>query len=493
MHILVGGIIQESNTFSPMMSTMENFRDHIFLIGKEMESICTENEISGFFDAASKEKVSIEPTLFGSAVSSGTFTKGALFELKNTLFSRIKQTKKKYDGVYFALHGAMVSEAIDDVEGELIEGIRDLIGKHIPFVVSLDLHANITKRMIMGVDGIVGFKTYPHVDFFETGFRAAKLLFSIVRDEIHPTVVMKKIPMIVPAENSQTSYGPFADLWKEASAGEKKGNSILTSLFLVQPWLDIHEMGSAVVVVGQDEHKANEEAERLAQLAWEKRHEFDIDLYSVRQIVELALEKSKDVPLVISDSADSPGAGATGDSNVVLKKLLELGVENKLACLVPIVDKQAVGKAIEVGVGERVTVDVGYSLNRNQGKPISVTGTVTKIGDGRFVLKGGYAKNTVASMGRSVVLQIGKISLLIGERATFMGDPSMYRSMGLEPTEVDIVLVKSANQFRADYEGISNNIYILDTPGCSPTNLKRLNYSKIERPLYPFDDHFNWK
>lgn len=491
MRILVGGIIQESNTFSPVVSTMEDFRNHFFLVGDEIKSIHTKNEIGGFYAAASEEKVSIEPTIFGSAVSSGVFKKEALMELKSLLFSKIEQSNS-YAGVYFALHGAMVSQEVSDVEGELIEGIRHLIGDHIPFVVSLDLHANITKRMIKHVDGLVGFKTYPHVDFFETGYRAAKLLFSIIRGEIHPVVVMKKIPMIVPAENSQTSHGPFADLWREASEGEENRDSILTSLFPVQPWLDIHEMGTAVVVVGQDEQKANQEAERLARLFWQKRHEFNIELFSVQEVVKKALNKLEDAPYVISDSADSPGAGATGDSNVVLRDLLELGVQEKLVSFIPVVDPKAVERAIDAGVGNEVTVNVGYSLNRRQGKPIRVTGNVTKIGDGRFVLKGGYAKNTVANMGRSVVLQIGKVSLLIGERATFMGDPSMYRSMGLEPKEADLVVVKSANQFRADYEGISKNIFILDTPGCSPANLERLEFKKIERPLYPFDDDFDW-
>ncbi|MBP1989431.1 M81 family metallopeptidase [Paenibacillus eucommiae] len=493
MRIWVGGILQESNTFSPKKASMDDFYSHIYFVGSELEKVTISNEFNGFRQAAAEVNAAYTPGFLCQAVSSGVFEKQSFEQLKELLRQQVKQAIG-CDGVYFALHGAMVAEGCDDVEGELIHEIRQVIGSDIPLVISLDLHANVTQRMVGLVNGIVGYRTYPHIDFIETGYAAGKLLFSIVSKEKQPSIALRKIPMIVPAENSQTMRGPFADLWKEAEAGEQRGDSLATSLYPVQPWLDIEEMGSAIVVVGEDQARAEQEADRLAELFWNKRHEFDIKLVQVSDIVQLALREKGEGPFVISDSADSPGAGSTGDSNYVLRQLLELGVQDQLSCLLTMVDAPAVDKAIAAGVGQQVELTVGHTLSPGYGEPFTVTGIVSIIGDGNFYFQGGtVAKNTQGHMGRCVVLKIGRISVLLKEMAVFTGDPGMYRSVGLEPLQADIVLVKSANQFRADYEGISKHIYILDTPGSSTANLTSLTFHKLQKPFFPFEDNFNWK
>ncbi|MCU6709851.1 M81 family metallopeptidase [Paenibacillus sp. J5C_2022] len=489
--MLVGGISQESNTFSPSPSTMDDFRSQLFVQGEELEKMNVANEINGFYQAAREEGVTCIPTLFGHAVSSGVFKREALQELKLLLEDHLRKAGD-YDGVFFAFHGAMVAEGCDDVEGELLGVIRSVIGKDVPLVISLDLHANVTRRMIQQVNGLIGFRTFPHIDFVQTGSRAAKLLFSIMRRGVAPAVAMVKVPMIVPAENGQTMHGPFAELWREAVKGEQSGDAIATSLFPVQPWLDIQEMGFASVVVGADECSAQKEAERLADLAWQLREQFDVQLYSVEEAVALALSCPSGAPVVVSDSADSPGAGSTGDSNAVLKRLLDMGMEHTLTCLMTMVDAPAVDKAIASGVGTAIKLSLGYSVHTSGGEPLFVEGTVRRIGDGKFRFGQGYAENTVGDMGRCVVFQVGTITVLLSEKPTFTGDPAMYRSMGLEPLVYDMVMVKSANQFRAEYEKLSDRIYILDTPGSSTANLLSLPYNRIERPMYPFEQTFHW-
>ncbi|WP_028550678.1 M81 family metallopeptidase [Paenibacillus sp. UNC451MF] len=499
--VLIGSLIQESNTFTPARSSMEDFYRHHWVIGEAIRDLRTENELWGFMREAVDEGIEAIPVLSANAVSSGMLTAQAFAELKTSLRELLQTAFRdagSCDGVYFALHGAMVAEDCDDTEGELIAVIRQCIGPDIPLVVSLDLHANVTRNMVRQVDGLVGFRTYPHTDFAETGRRAAKLLFATVRGEIGPIVIMRKLPLIVPAENSQTTSGPFAEMWAEAEAGEERGDSLVTSLFPVQPWLDIEEMGSTVVIVGDARRKeaAIEEAERLASLFWEMRKEFDIRLCSVQEVVEKLWQlQPGEGPMVVSDSADSPSAGSLGDSNAVLQGLLASGIYESYSCLITMVDTPAVMKAITSGVGQEVTLSLGgavSSMDSNRRiRPIEAKGIVRRIGDGRFFLKGGYAKNTEAFMGRCVVFDIGRISVLITERATFSGDPSMYRSMGLEPCEADLVMVKSANQFRVDYGKMTRHIYILDTPGYSTANIKALSFRKIARPFYPFDD--DWK
>lgn len=504
MNILIGSIIQESNTFSPIRSTMEDFRRHHWLAGVAVRSLQVENELRGFMDTAEAEGVRTVPVVSANAVSSGIMTAEAFAELKASLQSLLQEALERsgeaVDGAYFALHGAMVAEGCDDTEAELAAMIRQAVGPDVPFLVSLDLHANVTRELVRQVDGIVGFRTYPHTDFAETGRRSAELLFAAVRGEVKPYTVLRKLPLVVPAENSQSSHGPFAELWGEAEAGEARGDSLATSLFPVQPWLDIDEMGSAVVVVG-DARKgeaAVREAERLADAFWARRESFGIDLYSVEAIIaKLRQGEPGRGPFVVSDSADSPSAGSIGDSNAVLRGLIDAGLHRTHRCLLTVVDAEAVDQAIAAGVEQDLSLRVGYAFTPGNpqplGEPMEVQGKVRRIGDGRFRMSGGYAKGTEAFMGRCVVFEVGLLSVLLTERATFSGDPAMYRSMGLEPSEADLVMVKSANQFRADYGSLSDRIYILDTPGYSSANLKRLPFRKLARPFYPIDEPLNWR
>ncbi|WJH32530.1 M81 family metallopeptidase [Paenibacillus sp. CC-CFT747] len=504
MKILIGSIIQESNTFSPVRSTMDDFYRHHWLMGEAVRGITTENELKGFLVAAGEEGVETFPVLSANAVSSGMLTADAFREMKEVLRRRLQEAVREagtVGGVYFALHGAMVAEGTDDTEAELAGIIRQTAGPGVPLVVSLDLHANVTRALVRQVDGLVGFRTYPHTDFYETGKRAARLLFAAVRGEIRPFVTMRKLPLIVPAENSQSTSGPFAELWMEAEKGEARGDSLVTSLFPMQPWLDIEEAGSTVVVVGDARRREDgvREAERLADLFWSLRKAFDVRLLSLEEMIGLVRSCSraeKEGPLVFSDSADSPSAGSTGDSNAVLKALLESGLHRSRSCLLTMVDPAAVDRAVEAGVGQELILPLGYGCEGSAGSrfglPLEVQGRVRRIGDGRFTLQGGYAKNTEAFMGRCAVFETGRVSVLLTERPTFSGDPAMYRSMGLEPLDADVVVVKSANQFRADYEKLARSISILDTPGYSSANLKSLPFRRVNRPFYPLDDPEDW-
>ena len=494
MNIVIGGIIQESNTFSEARPGLRDFQQHYFRIGNELlEPQSAENELAGFLRAAAEEgsEVNLLPTLFTQAVSSGKVPRGTLNELKRLLLAQLEQIPA-CDGILFSLHGAWVAEDADDADGEIVEAIRSRVGPDVPIVITLDSHANVTRKIAEAVDGIAGYRTFPHIDYAETGYRAAKMLFRIVRGESKPHLAMRKVPMIVPAERHETYRGPMAELWAEARKGEQSGHSALTSLFLVQPWLDIAEMGCTVTVMHEDARTAEQEADRLASLMWEKRSRFDIRLYSVEEAVLLAADMDRNEPVIVSDSADSPGAGSAGDSNYVLRELLRLGADQRFRCLLSIVDPRAARAAVEAGEGSAVKLRVGYSFSRSYGEPMEIEGTVFRIGSGKFKFGGGAAANLEANMGQCAVVKIGTIFLLVMENPTFTGDPAMYRSVGLEPAEADLVLVKSANQFRAEYEKLSKRIYILDTPGASTANLRSLPFRRIPRPMYPFDEEMSY-
>ncbi|MDI4647326.1 M81 family metallopeptidase [Cohnella hashimotonis] len=493
MRVIVGGLVQESNTFSTASVTVDDFRRYYMAADEELASGGTaRNELSGFYLAAKERGVELLPTLYAGAVSSGRIGRTPFDELKRMLLSRIGRLRQA-DGVLLALHGAWCADDEDDAVGEVLEDVRAIVGPGIKIVVTLDSHANVTRRIAALADGIAGYRTFPHVDYMETGHRAACLLFDMIEDSRRPAVAFRKVPMIVPAENQQTYRGPMRELWLEAEAGEKAGASIATSLFAVQPWLDVKEMGCSVVVVGADRARAEAEADRLAAMMWERRAAFDVELHTVEAIVGLLDGEDSGRPVVLSDSADSPGAGSPGDSNYVLRELLRLNVQHRRTALLSIVDAEAARKASAAGSGSRVKLAVGHSISTEAGLPLEIEAEVAAVGSGKFRFGGGFIKNLEADMGHCAVLAIGGLSLLVMENAVFTGDPAMYRSIGLEPAEADIVLVKSANQFRSEYEKLSSRIYILDTPGASTANIKSLNFVNIDRPMYPFDDHFDWR
>ena len=495
MRILIGGIMQESNTFSPATSTMKYFKDLVYLEGEDVRQLIgAKREIGGFFHAAQETGAALVPTLFTQAVSAGRLEAASFHQLKANLIAQIRAVGEGMDGMLLVLHGAMTAEDADDAEGEILTAVREVVGPAIPIVITLDSHANVTRKMVSQINGLIGYRTYPHVDYFETGYKAARLLFTLIRERKRMTVALAKVPMIVPAENMQTDSGPMHRLFAEADNGERAGNSIVTSLFPVQPWLDIEELGFAAVVVHEDAAKAQQEADRLARLAWEWRSAFEVKRYTVQEVVSKALEAQSSnkphEPLIISDSADATGAGSPGDSNAVLKALLELGAQARLNCLLCMVDPGAVAAGIAAGIGSKVTLQVGYYLEKRYGQPIAVEGIVSRIGTGRFTFGTGFQADLQGNMGKCLVLEIGKISLLLMENPTYTVDPAMYRSMGLEPKAADLVLVKSALQFKSCYASVSNRMFILDTPGSSTANLRELTYRNIRRPFYPFDDHF---
>ncbi|MCD9021604.1 M81 family metallopeptidase [Cohnella silvisoli] len=493
MNIIVGALMQESNTFSSALSDIAGFYNYFYREGNEMLADDNPaNELSGVLRAANEADVNVLPTVAAQACSAGPIKREALDRLKQTLLDRI-EAYSEYDGVLLSLHGSWVAEDNDDADGEILSAVREKVGTNVPIVITLDSHANLTRTIAEQADAVVGYRTFPHIDYAETGYRAAQLLISIVRNGLKPHMKVVKVPMIVPAEAHVTYENPMRDLWQEAMKGENNGDSLATSLFIVQPWLDVAELGCAVVVVGRDAERAEREAQRLSELLWNRRKQFDIELSSVEEISKLLDAADKLAgPIIVSDSADSPGAGSPGDSNAVLRQLLELGVGERFTCLLSMVDAPAVRQAVTYDVGSTVKLTVGHSVSTDFGKPMEIEGVIAYTSlSGTFAFGGGTVANMIANMGQCAVVRIGRIYVLLMEHPTFTGDPAMYRSVGLEPLDADLVLVKSAAQFRAEYEQIRHSgIYILDTPGASTANLSSLLYTKAPRPLYPFADNF---
>jgi microcystin degradation protein MlrC len=483
LSVAIASILQESNTFSPVMTRYEDFSP---VFGQQAlarhESKLT--EMGGFIDVLTKAGTEIVPVCAAWAITANRLNRPG-YEKLTTSFERHLR-RSKADALLLAMHGAQTAAEEDDVAGAVLQIARAALGPDKPIVLTLDLHANITDRVVTLADAIVGYHTYPHVDMFEAGQKAARLLLGILGGKVRPRMAYRKLPLILQAENSQTTTGPMRRLIRVAQALEQSGKAKAVSIFPVQPWLDIAEMGCAVVsVTNGDLRAAQRQADSIARRLWDQRKAFETRLTPVPEALAAALQMEGG-PVVLAESSDSTGSGSPGDSTGVLKHLVRAPLTGWAAIF--LVDPTSVATAIKAGVGSTVTLKVGGAFDRKNSKPVRVTGTVKLISDGRWVGRArGYNTGITTRMGRAVVLEVGQVQILMAERSSMTVDPELFRSHGIEPLHCKIVVVKSPNGFRAAYEPIAKAIFIVDTPGVSTANLATLPFRCVPRPIYPLD------
>jgi microcystin degradation protein MlrC len=484
MAVAIAAILQESNTFSPVNTRYEDFSP-VFGLAVLERHRGKPTEMGGFIDVLAAARIRMAPICAAWAVTGGRMVRSDCDRLIREVTAGLARIRRP-EALLLAMHGAQTAQGIDDVEGLLLARARQLLGPSVPIVVTLDLHANITRAMVENATAIVGYRTYPHLDFNETGVRAARLLLRILADKVTPVMAFCKLPMIVPAENMQTTSGPMYRLIERGKALEHSGRALAVSMFGVQPWLDIEEMGCSVVVVADGTMaRAEAVAGLLARQFWRCRREFAVRLMPPARAIQQAL-RVPGRPVVLSESSDSTGSGSPGDSTGLLKTLLAAGLREPAAVF--LVDSEAVAEAIRAGVGNSVSMRIGGKLDRKHSRPVRVTGRVRLISDGRWTPRArGYNTGIETSMGRAVVLEVGALRILLAERSTMTVDPELYRSQGIEPLDMKIVAVKSPNGFRAAYEPIAKKIFLVDTPGVSTANLRALPFTRVSRPIYPLD------
>jgi len=485
MRIGIAYFIQETNSFSPISTRLEDFR--ISTGSSVLERWKgTNTEAGAFIDFLSDSRIEAVPLFAGWAITQGPI-EGNEFALLKTQIAKELEQAGRLDGLLLALHGAMCAEGTDDCEGAILELIRERVQPGLPIVLTLDLHANITGRIVQYANAVVGYKTYPHVDFYSCGWTGAGLLGRTVRGEITPVTAMVKIPMIVPAENMQTTAGPMADVLAVGESARRAHPEILdVSTFGVQPWLDIEEMGCATLTVTNHNRPLGDQCcRRMADKFWQERIRFEITLLSPAQAIQVALA-TEGKPVVLSESSDSPTAGSPGDSAEMLEALLEHAPGTSAAIWVR--DPAAVQCSWGLAPGTPVELPIGAGFDKINRRPVSIRGIVRSSSDGQFVPRGTVYKGMRFEMGRTTVLDVGAISLLVSENAVPVVNPELYRSQGVEPMEKKIVIVKSPTNFRAEYATLAVKMILVDTPGVSSPNLRNVPYRRVSRPIYPLDE-----
>ena len=490
MRVALIHVMQETDTFNPVPTTLDSFRNMALFEGPSvLEHVDPAGPIAGCIDAvrASGKSVEIIPIIRADAQSGGRLTAETLTTLTAKIIDGLRRSGR-LDGVVMFLHGAASAAGDDDVEGELLAAVRQVIGSKIPLALMLDHHANVTSKMMANTDVLMAFRTQPH-DPFETGRDLTSIALRLFAGEVAPTMAWRKLPMITHQEQFLTASGPMKDWFDHARRLESEGSALTISLFPMQPWLDVEEAGwSIVVVTDNDVASAERMADELADHAWSMRERFmKLENLEVDRAVAFADHASQGVVL-LSDTGDSVLGGSTGDSTVILRELLAANLKHR--ALVPVTDPKVAQDLAAVEIGTTVTVQLGGWANSFYA-PVTVTAKVKAKRSGSVSLSG-LPQGSV-DMGEAVILETGNVTMLVTETSGVGGiHPGVYRHLGVEPADYKMIVMKTASNFQYMRE-ITTEFVRVATPGPTQSDVHSLPWCRIPRPMYPLDVMEDWR
>ncbi len=480
--ILIAECKQEVSTFNPHLS---GYADFGIRRGAELLTYhrTVRNEIGGalnVFDA--QPDIELVPTYSAFFITSGGTLAQPDWERIAREFLESLRAAPPVDGVYFCMHGAMASEAELDPEGWLLSESRKILGRDIPIVVSLDLHGILTDRMVEQSDAIVAYHTYPHVDFFETGQRAARLLLRIMAQEVWPVTAKVAIPALVRGDELITATGLFGQSIQLAQAVEHSPPGLSAGMFIGNPFTDVPALQTySFVVTDNDPERAEREAVRIAENFWSQHEVMRVPLVSLDEMVR-QVQAAPPGTLALVDAADATSSGASGDSNAILSALMAANYQGRT--LLPIVDAAAVSAAFHAGVGAVIQTAVGGTLDPQRFQPLPIAARVRSLSDGRFRSET-FGEEWLA--GPTAVLECGNFTLVVSSRGVNLYDRSFFYSQGQNPQNFDAVVVKSPHCQHHMYAAWCAKMINVDAPGSSSANIPYLGHCRCPRPIFPLD------
>ena len=492
MRLVVARLNHETNAFSPVPTPLAAFEPQ-WGEGAYAAARGSRTAMGAFLDLAAAAGAEVRTPLFAMANPSGPVDDAAYEAMADAI---VDAATRGCDGILLDLHGAMVTKTREDGDGDLLARVR-AVAPGIPIAVALDLHGNVTQRMIDNADVVVGFKTYPHVDMYETGAHAGRLLMRTLAGEIRPRLAWSRPPLMTHTLRSATANGPMAravDAAREAEREGLLGASVFAGFALsdtTAPCL------SVVTVADGDVARASAYATRMARDAWEARSGFVYDSepldLSMRRAQALA-DAPGSGPVLLLDHGDNCMSGGTCDDMDVLRAALARGLDDILAG--PICDPEAVARMIGAGKGARLRVHVGNKQPLDKlgirKAPLALEGVVKSIGDGCFTISGPIYTGQAVAMGRTVVFDAGPVRLVLVERTQEPLDVGVFTCAGEPVTRPRYLLLKSRMYCRPVFEPIARGIVECDGRGVTSSDYSLFPFRRVLRPVYPLDADTRW-
>ncbi len=488
MKIVIAMMKHETNSFSPIRTDWGRFLEWSgYLDDEALKSFeRTRTSMGAFIDLARAAGAEIVVPIAAEAYPSGHVEAEVYGFITDRIMAAIDAG---CDAAMLDLHGAMVADGAPDGEGALLARIR---AKHptLPIAVALDQHANVTQAMVDNCTTMAGFQTYPHIDMYETGERAGRLLLDHLAGEAKPVTTYGARPILAQTLRMGHTDEPMRGLLAMARAEEAADPRLTISVMGGFPMSDMADAGFSVIAVDRDGDRARAQAaaERILDAAWKQREEF---VYVHRPLGDAVAEAKTltEGPVLLLDHADNCGSGGTQDVMTVIAELIAQGLEGVAVATVR--DPEAVKAMAAAGVGSEITLALGGRTDMPgvglTGKPLTVSGRVRTLTDGEWTIRGPMYTGVKVHMGPTAVLDTGKISIVITSQSHEPWDPGVFRSVGIEPTEQRYLLLKSRIHYRAGFEKMGVRTLTLDGEGVTTSDNSKLTFHRLRRPIYPLD------
>ncbi len=489
MRVVIAMMKHETNTFSPVPTPIERFARGFPLPPRGKDALeafrGTGSAMAAFIDICEDEGWDMVTPIAAQASPSAPVQDGAYQEMSDAIAEAVEAG---CDAIMLDLHGAMVTESHEDGEGTLLERLRG-IAPDVPIAVALDMHTNLYPAIADNATTLAGYQTYPHIDNYETGKRAGEALVQAIRGEVAPVLAWGHRPMLPHVMRQGTDDFPNKEIQARAREMEANGEALIATLFSGFPHADIHNAGlSAVVVTDGKPNAARGLCDELLDMGWKDREAW---VYQIEPL-EQSLARAKDIddgPVVLLDHYDNSASGGTQDTMTVLGAILDAGLEDVAAFA--ICDPAAVQELIAAGVGNEATVMLGGKMDMpsigKAGEPREVIGKVKLISDGLYRNLGPASAGLLMDMGPTVVLDTGKVDIVVISRQQEPNDKNAFLSLGIDPARKKYLMLKSRVHYRAGFRDIAKEVIECAGTGVCTSDYDQLTFENVRRPIYPLD------
>ena len=492
MRLLIAMMKHETNSFSPIATPWQRFVDWGAFHGAEVVKAYrgTAMPIGAYIDLAEAAGAEIVSPIAAEAMPSGTVSAEAYRRLTDPILEAV--ARGGIDAAMLDLHGAMVAEDTPDGEGTLLERIRAL-APGLPIAVTCDLHANLTEKMVANCTALIGYKTYPHVDMHQVGRQVGRILLDALDGKVKPVMAWGNRPILAQTLRMGTDDEPMKGLVDAARAAER-GPILAATVFGGFPLADMPDAGlSAIVVADGDAMAAAETCDRLLDQAWRQKEDF---IYRHEPLAE-AIGRARKLdggPVLLLDHADNCGSGGTQDVMTVIAEVLRQDLPD--VAVAAVWDPAAVEEMARAGVGSTVTLSLGGKTDMPSiglaGTPLTVTGKVKLVSDGEWVCRGPMYTGVTVKMGKTAVLQVGSVEIVVVSRHHEPWDLGVFTSVGIDPRTKRYLVLKSRIHYRAGFAPIGTATITCDGDGVTTSNNDLLKFDRLRRPLFPLDRPNDW-
>ena len=496
MRFVTAVFSHETNTFSSIPTPLDSFG--LFTGGNGPVSgdtaisayKGTNTPVAAFIDLAETINAELNFAISAQATPSGPADDSVVDYAAQSICDAVKCG---CDAILLDLHGGMVTKGYDDPEGELLRRIRE-VAPRLPICVVFDFHSNLSEMTVNSATIITGYRTYPHTDTYEAGERAGRTLIQTLKGEVEPIILWHSLPLLTHLNCQSPSRQPMKDIMDAAICAEADGKVLNASIFGGWPLADIPHVGVHGIVVA-DRPKIDAGKTILKSLmaeVWNRRDNFFFAIEPITASI-LRAKEINEGPIVIADHGDVAGSGGSTDVTAVLSEVIRQGLKN--VCSGPFWDPETVELMASAGVGAEVTIDLGGRTNfpaiNFVGKPLQLKGTVRCITDGKFFVTGPQNTGILENLGRTAVLDIGDIEILICSCRHEPYDPAVFTHAGIDPAKKKFILIKSRQHFRSGFGPILKEVVMVSGPGICTSDYSQFPWKNVRRPIYPFDKDIN--